>query len=300
MAALRAVTSGDDPRQGRIAYFAMLCDGEHPHELRTPPPAGGQGWSKHFASTPAELDLVAHNLATRGLEVFAGVLPRQGRGFLQQRDYAPSQALWADCDSDRAINSLALFEPEPTCIVLSGGVTASGLAKRHAYWRLQEPLAVEDVKRHALRLAHHLDADQAACDAGRILRVPGARSAKTGRIATVVTFTGEAVSLAALTGELEDAPAWTAAQATRPKSTDELVELFSATYRETGEESRHEAFRAVVGVLLRRCDGLPPDVLLELAVGWAKTHTVPCRPDKELERQFDNLLARERKRRGIA
>jgi hypothetical protein len=50
-------------------------------------------------------------------------------------------------------------------------------------------------------------------------------------------------------------------------------------------------------VLLKRCDQLPPDVLHELALSWAHDHLKPCRPDAELTRNFDNLLARERARR---
>jgi hypothetical protein len=110
--------------------------------------------------------------------------------------------------------------------------------------------------------------------------------------------TGEGYDLDELTGDLEDAPDWQPDDEPKQAKTDyELVALFQAETTETGKDSRHEAFRSVVGVLLKRCDQLPPDVLHELALSWAHDHLKPCRPDAELTRNFDNLLARERARR---
>jgi hypothetical protein len=129
------------------------------------------------------------------------------------------------------------------------------------------------------------------------MRVPGSRSHKTGRIATVELFTGEAHVAAAITGGLPDAPRYTPPDAPKvAKSTDELVALFAGRYQEPG---RHDVFRSVVGVLLARCGRMPPDVLCELACCWAERHTAPCKDRAELERNFDNLLARGRARRGL-
>jgi hypothetical protein len=82
------------------------------------------------------------------------------------------------------------------------------------------------------------------------------------------------------------------------KSDAELVRLFAGTHTEDGG-GRHEPYRRVVGVLLARGGRFPPDVLLELAVSWAKDHTNPCKPRAELERNFSNLLARELSKRGF-
>jgi hypothetical protein len=284
----------DALRRERVAFFAMLIDGEHPHELRHRD--RGDRWGKDFAQDPEALDRIAHQRVSQDRETFVGVLPRRGSRFVLQCEYQPSRALWADCDSERAVRNLELFEPEPTAVVQSGGVVG-GVAKRHAYWRLDAPLAAADVRRHTLRLAHHLSADPKSTDAAHVLRVPGSRSYKTGRIARLERFTGEAYALAELTGDLEDAPTWTQARRAQPKTADELVELFAGRYADN--EGRHDHFRSVVGVLLARCDRLAPDVLLELAVAWAQTHTTPCKPRRELERNFDGLLQRERAKRGL-
>ena len=282
-------------RPERVAFFAALWDGEHPLELRCRRPDGI--WLKRWASTPEHADELAHAGVAAGQDVYVGVVPRLGHRGDQQRQYAPSCVLWADCDSARAVRKLELFDPPPTATVLSGGVDGA-TAKRHGYWHLAQPLPAAEVRRHALRLAHHLEADAASTDAARVLRVPGSRHHGTGRVAVLERFTGEAHELEELTGDLPDAPEWRPANAPRAaKSTDELVALFRGRHTHD-DDGRHGPFRSVVGVLLRRCDRLPPDVLLELAVAWAQAHTVPCKERAELERNFDNLLARERARRG--
>jgi hypothetical protein len=257
-----------------VAFFAALWDGQHPLELRCRRRDGA--WLKHWASTPEHADQVAHACAAAGPDVYVGVAPRLGRRGDQQRQYAPSCVLWADCDSARAVRKLELFEPAPTATVLSGGFDGQ-TPKRHAYWRLAAPLPAAEVRRHALRLAHHLEADPASTDAARVLRVPGSRHHTTGRVAALERFTGETHGLAELTGDLPDAPGWRPTGAPRAaKSTSELVALFRGRYTHDGD-GRHGPYRSVVGVLLRFCDRLPPDVLLELAVAWAQAHTIACK-----------------------
>jgi hypothetical protein len=288
-------------RQERVAYFAMLSDGRHPLELRC---KADTNWVKRWARTPEEADVLAARETVRGRDVYVGLAPRRGSTGIEQRLYEPCQVLWADCDSARAVQALALFEPAPTAVVLSGGQD-HGVAKRHAYWRLTEPLSADMgpeavVRRHALRLAQHLSADMGACDAARVLRVPGSRHHGNGNVARLVSFTGETHDLESLTGDLSDAPQWKALnERVAAKTADELTRMFTANY--THETTgRHDPFRSIVGVLLRRCGWLPPDVLLELACCWAQVHTTPCKDRRELERNFDNLLERERRRRGRA
>lgn len=193
-----------DPREERRALLSLLSDGKHPIELRYR--VAANDWRKVWADTPEQADEIAATL-TRRFDVFVGLLPRLGRTDDDQRRYAPSRVLWADCDSERASRKLDLFEPSPSAIVRSGGLDGS-TPKRHAYWALAEPLPVDDVRRHALRLAHHLEGDTGSCDAGRVLRVPGSHSHKTGRVARLEAFTGETYSLDEITGELLDAPTY--------------------------------------------------------------------------------------------
>jgi hypothetical protein len=273
----------------RVAYFAMLADGEHPIELRA---RRGERWRKHFAATPEQAHLIAAGRIAEGCDTYAAALPRLGRGRDAQLSYAPARVLVGDLDSARGVRKCELFEPQPCAIVESGGVDADGTPKQHAYWRLAEPLSAGDYRRHALRLAHHLEADLGSTDAAHIFRVPGSRHHETGRVARLVHFTGEAIDLADLTGDLPDAPSWQPPGPRPAKSDDELTALFRGHY----SGHRHERYRSVVGVLLRRCPGLPPEVVFELSVAWAEAHLHPCKPRAELRRNFDNLLARQRAR----
>jgi hypothetical protein len=59
-----------------------------------------------------------------------------------------------------------------------------------------------------LRLVHHFESDPAVADAGRVMRLPGSRSYKTGRVARLESFTGEAHALDDVTGWLDDAPSY--------------------------------------------------------------------------------------------
>jgi hypothetical protein len=281
-------------REERVAFFGMLADGEHLLELRCR--HSERDWRKRWAAFPEQADEIAHREALAGRDVYVGVAPRLDCVGDDQRRYAPTRALYVDCDSERAVRALALFEPQPTAIVLSGGVDGEA-RKRHGYWQLATPLEAEHVPRHVGRLAHHLSADKDVHDAARVLRAPGSRHHGTGRVARLVDFTGEVHGLDELTGDLPDAPSYRPPEQQRP-ATDppEVVALFADTHL-CEKEGRHETFRQVCGVLLRHGDRLPPYVLFELACCWAERHLRPCRDRDELERQFDNLLARERARR---
>ena len=191
-----------NPRDGRRALLALLTDGEHLIELRCRLANGG--WTKRWARTAQDADEIAASITGRA-DVYVGVAPRIGRDGEDARRYAPCRALWADCDSRRAVANLEAFDPTPTAIVLSGGFDDT-VPKRHAYWALAEALAPTDVRRHARRLGHCLGADMSVCEPARILRVPGSVNHKTGKVATLEDFTGELHDLGAITGGLEDPP----------------------------------------------------------------------------------------------
>jgi len=198
------VTVFADLREERRALLSLLADGEHWIEVR----ARWQRelevrWLKRWARTPHQADAHAARLSACGHDVFVGLLPRVGRSGDAEREYAPSRVLWAECDLARASRKLLMFEPTPTAIVRSGGVDG-GEPKRHGYWLLDRALPREDVHRHVLRLARHLEADEASLDAARVLRVPGSRSHKTGRVARLESFTGEAHALDDIVGDLPD------------------------------------------------------------------------------------------------
>jgi hypothetical protein len=194
-----------DPRDGRRALLSLIDDGEHLIELR----GFCDSWPKprkRWAQGAAAADAIAASLTPRGVDVHVGMAPRLGRQGADERRYAPLRVLWADCDTERSVARLGMFEPPPTGAVLSGGIDGS-VRKRHAWWALTDPMPADDARRHLLRLAHHLDADLASCDAARVLRLPGSRHRKTGRVATLASFTGETYSLEEIVGGLPDAPA---------------------------------------------------------------------------------------------
>jgi hypothetical protein len=194
------MTAFADPRDGRRALLALLTDGEHLLELRCR--LSKKQWTKRWARTAAAADEIAASMTGRA-DVYVGVAPRLGRDGDDARRYAACRVLWADLDTHRAVENLAAFDPGPTMTVLSGGLDGD-VARRYGFWALTEPLAPEEARRHTRRLAQCLGADMAAAEPARILRVPGSRNHKTGRVATVEEFTGELHDLGAITGGLED------------------------------------------------------------------------------------------------
>ena len=123
-----------DLRAARRQWFALLCDLEHPLEVRYRTRTGG--WCKEWATTPEQADDHAARLTAGRHDVYAGMLPRIGRTGDDQRRYAPSRVLFADCDTARSVRKLDMFEPTPTATVQSGGVDGD-TRKVHAYWLLE-------------------------------------------------------------------------------------------------------------------------------------------------------------------
>ncbi|MDQ6805398.1 MAG: CHC2 zinc finger domain-containing protein, partial [Actinomycetota bacterium] len=109
-----------------------------------------------------------------------------------------SWVLWADCDTPQASRALAGFHPEPSLMVRSG----TG-ENRHAYWLLEQPIALDQLEALNLRLARTLGADERSYDAARILRVAGTHNHKHQPPTDVI--------LEAATGKLHTPPAIAAA-----------------------------------------------------------------------------------------
>jgi hypothetical protein len=196
------VSAFADPRDGRRALLSLLADDKHLLELRCRLPDGN--WTKRWARTAIGADEIAAGMTGRA-DVYAGVAPRLGRDGDQATQYAPCRVLWADLDTRRAVANLDAFDPGPTMTVLSGGLDGD-VARRYGFWALTEPLAPDDARRHTRRLAHCLGADMASAEPARILRVPGSKNHKSGRVARVESFTGELHDLDTITGDLEDPP----------------------------------------------------------------------------------------------
>ena len=108
-----------------------------------------------------------------GLSAFYGVLPRRVFGGGSAKDVAPGAAAWVDLDvaPREARERLAVVPFRPSAVVLTGrGV--------HAYWFLSEAEPPEVCAGLSKRLAAVTEADPAAVDPPRLLRLPGARNPK--------------------------------------------------------------------------------------------------------------------------
>jgi hypothetical protein len=110
----------------------------------------------------------------RGLHSYFGVALRNGsNGSKEAITQIP--ALWIDLDGS-PLERVAESPLSPSAVI----ETSPG--KYHCYWKLREPAdrseipAVEDLLR---RLSFFFKADPAACDASRILRIPGTSNFKT-------------------------------------------------------------------------------------------------------------------------
>lgn len=125
-----------------------------------------------------ELERAARCVISRSRlgDVFVGCAPRirpSGRIDAVERVWT----LWADCDSDRAIERLRGFQPFPSIVARSGSTLPSGNHRLHAYWPLREPLAPAAAEIANGRLAQALGADTGT-HAARVLRPAGSLNYK--------------------------------------------------------------------------------------------------------------------------
>jgi hypothetical protein len=111
-------------------------------------------------------------------DIYFGVATRDGGGGTKD-NIISIPAIWCDCDYkdiDRKAlwKEIQAFPFYPSLIVKSGGGT-------HLYWQLNEPATKDDIPKIEdanLRMAARLHGDMNACDAARILRVPGTKNHK--------------------------------------------------------------------------------------------------------------------------
>src|SRR5204863_2198646 len=113
--------------------------------------ADGQRMGQLFEPITRLQRLTARAIALgRRTDVYVGCAPRTRRH--GGRDaVARAFVLWADCDGEDAVASLAEFEPAPSIVIRSG--TGGNC---HAYWPLTEPLTRDEIERGNRRLAFAL------------------------------------------------------------------------------------------------------------------------------------------------
>ena len=167
-----ATTQLADPRT--LGLLRFLWRGGWGHLWRRP---GTSYWIN-----PQELERALARLDDRWTtDTYFGVHPVSSPKSTYERaraeDIAVVNALYADFDDPDALPRIESFVPEPQVIVASG----KGF---HAYWLLDEPVALSDdaARKEWAEVqrwwVHHVGADPAACDLARLLRVPGTLNGK--------------------------------------------------------------------------------------------------------------------------
>jgi AAA domain/Primase C terminal 1 (PriCT-1)/RepB DNA-primase from phage plasmid len=164
-------------------------------------PAKARAWARPGQWAPLAPFLSAQIAARQNL--FAGIATRVDSSKGTAGNLLEVPAVWIDFDRPRAALDahLQAFPFRPSLIVGSGAGT-------HVHWKLREPHAVREPEALARvasvlrRLATHFDADRAATDVPRVLRLPQTFNFKydTPRPVTLDLVTDAAVNLS----ELED------------------------------------------------------------------------------------------------
>lgn len=109
----------------------------------------------------------------RGLEVFAGLLPRT-RPEPTAAAVGPGDVVWVDVDGDAGALGGFCAERPPHYLAASGG------GGRHAAWRLDRRHAPGRLAEANRRLAAAVNGDPAVCHPGASLRMAGTRNRKPG------------------------------------------------------------------------------------------------------------------------
>ena len=136
-------------------------------------------------------------------DTYVGAAPRTERNGAKQ-SVRRSWCLWVDCDDEAAASRLREFRPAPSLLLRSG--RDGGL---HGWWALREPLSAPyQLERALRRLAHHLSADSACCDSGRIMRAAGTFNFKrdTPVAVEVERLECDAFTTLQVVGQLPDPP----------------------------------------------------------------------------------------------
>ena len=187
-----------------LVYLGALVGREPTGRLEVRARRGAGMSQRVYPSRTLGAAAAAITRLARHTDVYVGCAPRRGvPGGLDA--VARVWVLWADCDSEDAVERLAAFTPAPAIVVRSG----TG-ENRHAYWPLTDPLDVAHASSANRRLAHALGADTGAVtSAAAILRPPGTLNYKHDPPTPVVAerlHPWQRISATRLVGELPDPP----------------------------------------------------------------------------------------------
>lgn len=203
----------------------------------------------------------------------------------------------------------------PSMIVLSGGFTDAGRAKRHLWWMLNEP--TEEVARVGLlrkQLAAKVGGDQSFGRVTQVIRIAGSVHCKNGKATPVklVECNDQQYSLDDLADIIENmeampglAVAGTATQLPMltmaggmdftPRQ-DTAVAALHRDINEGGEDlTRWGEFSKVAGFNISeiRAGRLTPEGAYTALNGWVLSHMVPPWPQARVDQEFRALLTRD-------
>src|SRR4051812_31909221 len=187
-----------------LVYLGALVGREPAGRLEVRAPRGAGMSQRVYPVHSLGAAAAAITRLARRTDVYVGCAPRRRRpGGLDAVDRV--WVLWADCDSEDAVERLAAFTPAPAIVVRSGTAV-----NRHAYWPLTGALDVAQATSANRRLAYALGADTGAVTAAAaILRPPGSLNFKHDAPAPVVAERlrpWQRISAGRLVGELPDPP----------------------------------------------------------------------------------------------
>ncbi|MDX8153406.1 DNA-primase RepB domain-containing protein [Patulibacter brassicae] len=221
-------------------------------------------WSQRFRAA-SDLEAAAAfgiEAATRH-DVYVGVLPRTRRGGRRADLPETGAVAWVDLDREDAATVLEAADiPAPSLVVASGSP-----GHRHLYWRLEEPVALDELEDLNMGLAVQLGGDLRAGDAPRILRLAGTLNHKPPTPTPVLIDGGPPTGAAAV--RLADLRLLTA-----PSPTPSPRPRRGPAATPGGERQR--ARRAAVSAKVRALEAIAPAVYVETLT----RQTVPPRSRK--------------------
>ena len=198
----------------------------------------------------------------------------------------------------------------PTMIVLSGGSTPEGQAKRHLYWLLNEPCEeVEVVAATRKLLAAKVGGDQSFGRATQVVRVPGSVHAKNGVASVCRIIEARDVDysfdeLAEIVETMEPMPGVEVAAPFLPMLSvvggmdfsprqDTAIAALHRDIHEGGTElTRFSEFSKVAGFIISevRAGRRTPERAYSDIKGWVLAHMQPPWPEARTVEEFEALI----------